>query len=136
MARRYLTPIDRLPSLSVSGGYTGLRLPESMAGSEMGGHYAGSSQVAFDFSYGVDLWGGKRAAWEAAVDGAHAATVEAQAARLNLSTGITQAYADLAYAWQLNDVDPVGGTRTSNPSSVRDRKVPPPLPPFGRSYRR
>jgi NodT family efflux transporter outer membrane factor (OMF) lipoprotein len=27
-----------------------------------------------------------------------------QAARLNLSTGITQAYADLAYAWQLNDV--------------------------------
>jgi outer membrane protein TolC len=44
----------------------------------------------------VDLWGGKRAAWEAAVDGAHAATVEAQAARLNLSTGITQAYAELA----------------------------------------
>ena len=95
---------DELPSLSVSGGYTGLRLPESMVGSEMGGRYGGSSQVAFDFSYGVDLWGGKRAAWEAAVDGAHAATVEAQAARLNLSTGITQAYADLAYAWQLNDV--------------------------------
>ncbi|HEL3157489.1 TPA: multidrug efflux transporter outer membrane subunit EmrC [Stenotrophomonas maltophilia] len=95
---------DELPSLSVSGGYTGLRLPESMVGSEMGGRYGGSSQVAFDFSYGVDLWGGKRAAWEAAVDGAHAATVEAQAARLNLSTGIAQAYADLAYAWQLNDV--------------------------------
>jgi NodT family efflux transporter outer membrane factor (OMF) lipoprotein len=95
---------DELPSLSVSGGYTGLRLPESMVGSEMGGRYGGSSQVAFDFSYGVDLWGGKRAAWEAAVDGAHAATVEAQAARLSLSTGITQAYADLAYAWQLNDV--------------------------------
>jgi NodT family efflux transporter outer membrane factor (OMF) lipoprotein len=75
-----------------------------MVGSEMGGRYGGSSQVAFDFSYGVDLWGGKRAAWEAAVDGAHAATVEAQAARLNLSTGIAQAYADLAYAWQLNDV--------------------------------
>ena len=95
---------DRLPSLSVSGGYTGLRLPESMAGDEIGGHYAGSSQIAFDFSYGIDLWGGKRAAWEAAVDGAHAATVEAQAARLNLSTGIAQAYTDLAYAWQLNDV--------------------------------
>ena len=51
---------DELPSLSVSGGYTGLRLPESMVGSEMGGRYGGSSQVAFDFSYGVDLWGGKR----------------------------------------------------------------------------
>lgn len=46
---------DELPSLSVSGGYTGLRLPESMVGSEMGGRYGGSSQVAFDFSYGVEI---------------------------------------------------------------------------------
>ncbi|GAB3061139.1 AdeC/AdeK/OprM family multidrug efflux complex outer membrane factor [Stenotrophomonas tumulicola] len=95
---------DRLPSLSVSGGYTGLRLPESMLGDENGGHYAGSSQLAFNFSYGVDLWGGKRAAWEAAVDSTHAAAVDAQAARLDLSAGIVQAYAGLAYAWQLHDV--------------------------------
>ena len=66
---------DRLPSLSVSGGYTGLRLPESMAGDEIGGHYAGSSQVAFDFSYGIDLWGGKRAPRESPRDGAPAPPV-------------------------------------------------------------
>ena len=95
---------DQLPNLSVSGGYTGLRLPESMLGEETGGHYAGSGQVAFNFSYGVDLWGGKRATWEAAVDSAHAAAIDAQAARLNLSANITQAYAGLAYAWQLHDV--------------------------------
>ncbi|MCS4230185.1 NodT family efflux transporter outer membrane factor (OMF) lipoprotein [Stenotrophomonas maltophilia] len=95
---------DQLPNLSVSGGYTGLRLPESMLGDEAGGHYAGSGQVAFNFSYGVDLWGGKRATWEAAVDSAHAAAIDAQAARLNLSANITQAYAGLAYAWQLHDV--------------------------------
>lgn len=95
---------DQLPSLSVSGGYTGLRLPESMLGDETGGHYAGSSQLALNFSYGVDLWGGKRATWEAAVDSAHAAAIDAQAARLNLSSNIAQAYAGLAYAWQLHDV--------------------------------
>ncbi len=95
---------ERLPALSVSGGYTGLRLPESMAGNEMGGHYMGSGRVAFDFSYGFDLWGGKRASWEAAVDGAHAAAVEAQAARLGLSAGIVQAYVELDHAWRLHDV--------------------------------
>jgi len=95
---------ERLPSLSVSGGYTGVRLPESMVGEDMGGHYMGSGQVAFDFSYGFDLWGGKRASWEAAVDAVHAATVDAQAARLKLSAGIVQAYVELDRAWRANDI--------------------------------
>ena len=94
----------RKPGLSVSGGYTGVRLPESMAGDEMGGHYMGSGQVAFNFSYGVDLWGGKRASWEAAVDTAHAAAIDAQAARLKLSAGIVQSYVELDRAWRANDV--------------------------------
>ena len=95
---------DRLPSLSVSPGYTGMRLPESMLGEEAGGHYAGSAQAVLNFSYGVDLWGGKRATWEAAVDSNHAATVDAQAARLDLSAGIVQAYLELAHAWELQQV--------------------------------
>ncbi|KAF1055669.1 MAG: Outer membrane protein OprM [Stenotrophomonas maltophilia] len=103
---------DRLPILSVSGGYTGLRLPESMLGDELGGRYGGSEQAMVDFKYGVDLWGGKRAAWEAAVDGVHAATIDAQAARLNLSAGIAKAYVDLAYAWQLHDVADAELTRS------------------------
>ena len=95
---------DRLPSLSVSGGYTGVRLPESMVGEELGGRYMGSGQVAFDFSYGVDLWGGKRASWEAAVDTVHAAAVDAQAARLKLASGIVQAYVELDRAWRAHDI--------------------------------
>ncbi len=94
---------ERLPSLSVSPGYTGMRLPESMAG-EAGGHYAGSVQAVLNFSYGVDLWGGKRAAWEAAVDSGHAAAVDAQAARLDVSSGIVQAYLELAHAWETQQV--------------------------------
>lgn len=95
---------DRLPSVSASGGYTGVRLPESMVGEELGGSYAGSGQAYLSLSYGFDLWGGKRAAWEAAVDSSHAAEVDAQAARLNLSAAIAEAYAQLGYAWQLHDV--------------------------------
>ncbi len=88
---------ERKPSLTLSPGYTGMQLPESMLG-EAGGHYAGSVQVVANFSYGVDLWGGKRAAWEAAVDSQHAAEVDAQAARLDLSAAIVQTYVQLAHA--------------------------------------
>ncbi len=95
---------ERLPSVSASGGYTGVRLPESMVGDELGGSYAGSGQAYLSFSYGIDLWGGKRAAWEAAVDSGHAAEVDAQAARLNLSAAIAEAYAQLGYAYTLHDV--------------------------------
>ncbi|KEZ95224.1 multidrug RND transporter, partial [Xanthomonas vasicola pv. vasculorum NCPPB 895] len=62
------------------------------------------AQLALDFRYGVDLWGGKRSAWEAAVDQAHAAEVDAHAARLNLSSAIAEGYAQLAYAWSLHDL--------------------------------
>ncbi|RBI06415.1 multidrug RND transporter, partial [Xanthomonas oryzae pv. oryzae] len=77
---------------------------ESLVGEEIGGKYGGSAQLALKFRYGVDLWGGKRSAWEAAVDQAHAAEVDAQAARLNLSSAIAEGYAQLAYAWSLHDL--------------------------------
>jgi NodT family efflux transporter outer membrane factor (OMF) lipoprotein len=96
------TSAERKPSLSLSPGYTGVT--ESMVGNELGGHYMGSVQAVANFSYGVDLWGGKRAAWEAAVDRAHAAALDAQAARLDLSAAIVQAYVQLDHAWQLQQV--------------------------------
>lgn len=105
----------RKPTLSVSGGYTGLQLPESMVGDELGGNYAGSGQLVLDFRYGFDLWGGRRAAWEAAVDQVHAAQVDAQAARLELSAAIVQAYAQLDQAWQMLDV--------ANDEQARAQKV-------------
>ena len=94
---------ERKPRLSLSPGYTGLTLPESMAG-DLGGDYMGSVQAVANFSYGIDLWGGKRAAWEAAVDSGHAAAVDAQAARLDLSAAIVQAYVQLAHAGALQRV--------------------------------
>lgn len=95
---------DRLPSVNAGVGYTGLRLPESLAGEERGGHYAGSGRLSLDARFAVDLWGGRRAAWEAAVDAAHAATIDAQAARLMLSSQVVEAYVALDHAWRRHDV--------------------------------
>ncbi|KAB7771353.1 efflux transporter outer membrane subunit [Xanthomonas maliensis] len=113
---------DRGPSLSVSGGYTGVQLPESMVGAELGGSYINTADLSVDFRYGVDLWGGKRAAWEAAVDRAHAAEVDAQAARLNLSAAIAEGYAQLAYAWSLHDVADEELARAQNALSLTERR--------------
>ncbi|PPU92309.1 multidrug RND transporter [Xanthomonas albilineans] len=95
---------DRGAKLSLSAGYTGLQLPKDMVGDKIGGKYLHAEQALLDFSYGVDLWGGKRAAWEAVVDQAHAAQVDAQAARLELSAAVARAYVQLGYAWQLYDL--------------------------------
>jgi len=56
------------------------------------------------FKWDLDLWGGKRAAWEAAVGQARAAEVEAQAARIELSGNVARAYVQLGYAYAQQDV--------------------------------
>jgi NodT family efflux transporter outer membrane factor (OMF) lipoprotein len=58
--------------------------------------YRDSARAALDFSYDLDLWGGKRAALRAAVGQARAAEVDSQAARLTLSAAVAEAYGDLA----------------------------------------
>jgi NodT family efflux transporter outer membrane factor (OMF) lipoprotein len=58
--------------------------------------YRDSARAALDFSYDLDLWGGKRAALAAAIGQAKAAEVESQAARLTLSAAVAEAYGDLA----------------------------------------
>ncbi|MBS0332654.1 MAG: efflux transporter outer membrane subunit, partial [Proteobacteria bacterium] len=58
--------------------------------------YRDSARAELDFSYDLDLWGGKRAALAAAVGQAKAAEVDSEAARLTLSAAVAEAYGDLA----------------------------------------
>ena len=60
--------------------------------------YRDSARAALDFSYDLDLWGGKRAALRAALGQARAAEVDSQAARLAISAAVAEAYGDLAQA--------------------------------------
>ena len=90
-AQAGLAEAARKPTLSASGQYSGVQLPETLIPPPEGGSYLGSTVLMLDFKYGLDLWGGKRAQWEAAVGQAKAAEVDAQAARLTLSSSIARA---------------------------------------------
>ena len=97
-AQANLTDASRKPSLGASAQYTGVQLPETLAPAPVGGEYLGSTMLMLDFKYGLDLWGGSKAKWQAAVGQARAAEVDAQAARLDLSASIARAYVGLARA--------------------------------------
>ena len=68
------------------------------------GAYVSAKQINLAGGYDFDLWGGKRAAWEAALGRQRAAEVDAKAAELTLSTQVAQAYAELDYAFSAHDV--------------------------------
>lgn len=95
---------DRQPGVNASAGYSGASAPESVVPAPIGGHYAGIKYLSLSFNYDLDLWGGRRAAWEAALGKARAAEVDQQAARLTLSVDIARAYNQLAYAFVARDL--------------------------------
>ncbi len=58
--------------------------------------WLGTGRVALDLGFDLDLWGRNKAALAAATSQARAAEIDAQQARLALTTAIADAYADLA----------------------------------------
>lgn len=103
-AQAGLADAARKPTLTASGQYSGVQLPATLLPPPEGGSYMGSTVLMLNFKYDLDLWGGKRAQWEAAVGQAKAAEVDAQAARLTLSSNIARAYVNLAQAYAALDV--------------------------------
>lgn len=97
-----------LPTLDASAtvGYTKLSLnngypAEFVSLLPQGWNAEGALNTNFDFD--IDLWGRNRAALAAATSDRQAAVVDARQAALMLTTGIAQAYADLAAALALRD---------------------------------
>lgn len=103
-AQAGLADATRKPTVTASGQYSGVQLPETLLPPPEGGSYLGTTVLMLNFKYDLDLWGGKRAQWEAAVGQAKAAEVDAQAARLTLSSNIARAYVSLAQAYAALDV--------------------------------
>lgn len=58
--------------------------------------WLGTGRVALDMGFDLDLWGRNKASLAAATSEARAAQIDAQQARLALTTAIADAYADLA----------------------------------------
>lgn len=104
IAQAGLADAARKPTLGAGAQYSGVQIPESVAPEPLGGSYQGVGVLNLSFHYTFDLWGGERARWQAAVGQARAAEVEAQAARLTLSSGIARTYVALAQAFAAHDV--------------------------------
>lgn len=101
LAAAGLADAERKPTLGGSAGLAGARVPPILP-PLANGHFGATRLAYLSFKWNLDLWGGKRAAWQAAVGQARATAVDAQAARLRLSASVVQAYFDLAgdYAQQ------------------------------------
>ena len=94
----------RLPTLNASGAVTGVYLPTTAVPKPIGGSFEMFPAVYASFNWGIDVWGGKRAAWEAALGQARASEIDAHAARLMLSGNVARAYVQFGYAFAEKDV--------------------------------
>ncbi len=92
----------RKPSVNGGAAVAGARPPAALLGDKA--HFAVAKYGYASFKWDLDLWGGKRAAWEAAVGQARAAEVDARAARIELSGNVARAYAQLGYAFTQQDL--------------------------------
>ncbi len=89
---------ERKPTLNGGASVAGARVPPLLP-PLADGHWSVMRYGYLSFKWNLDLWGGKRAAWQAAVGNARAAEVDAEAARLQLSADVVQAYFNLAGAY-------------------------------------
>ncbi|TKI03200.1 efflux transporter outer membrane subunit [Martelella alba] len=97
---------NRMPTLDASGGITRERITKSddPYAYGLGQNYGTVRTLSAQFNYTFDLWGGQRAAWEAAVGRANAAEVDSQAARLTLAADVARAYNTLGEAYAQRDL--------------------------------
>lgn len=103
-AQAGLADAARRPSLDASARISGVRLPTTLAPEPIGGDFNASGVLMLQFAWAPDLWGGHRAAFEAAAGQARAADVDAQAARLALSSNLSRTYIALAEAFDAQEV--------------------------------
>lgn len=66
--------------------------------------WLGTGRAALDLGFDLDIWGRNRAALAAATSEADAARIDSQQARLALTTGLANAYADLARLYDERDI--------------------------------
>jgi NodT family efflux transporter outer membrane factor (OMF) lipoprotein len=107
----------RLPTLNSSASVAGVRLPTTAVPAPIGGAFQTFPAIYANFNWSLDLWGGKRAAWEAALGQARASEIDAHAARLMLSVNVARAYAQFGYAFAEQDT---AGAQLKRAAASRD----------------
>lgn len=93
-----------LPTVNAGASIAGARLPTTLVPAPFGGRFSWVKYGYLSFNWNIDLWGGQRDAWEAALGRARAAAIDARAARLQISADVARAYAHLGYACVQQDL--------------------------------
>src|SRR5471030_752838 len=122
-AAAYAANAARLPTVDASGGISRSRLARDQDPTGIGGTYATVRTLGVDFSYTFDLWGGQRAAWEAALGHERAAEVDQQAAQLTLAADVARAYSDLGQAFIVYDLSNDDLKRTRQMLDLSQRRL-------------
>lgn len=113
---------ERGPTVDASASVGSARLPVTAA--PLGnGHAAPFKYAATSFSWGLDLWGGKKAAWEAALGQARASEIERRAARIEVSSNVARAYVRLGYAYTQVDVAKAELARADSARGLTQQRV-------------
>lgn len=99
-----LAEAETKPTLGVNGQYAVAQLPKPLVGEDMGGQLLHNPVGYLQFDWPLDVWGGHRAAYQAALGQARAQEIESQAVRLSLAANIARAYIGLAEAFDAQDV--------------------------------
>jgi NodT family efflux transporter outer membrane factor (OMF) lipoprotein len=98
------TNAARGPSLNANSSATGSALSRLAILPPQTSAFSWEKSASLNFSWGMDLWGGKRASWEAALGRSRAAEIDAHAARIALSVNVARAYVQLALAFAQRDI--------------------------------
>jgi len=122
-AAAYAADAARMPTVDAEGGVTRERIPRDQDPSGEGGSYATVRNLGVSFNYNFDLWGGQRAAWEAALGQARAAEVDRQAAQLTLAADVARAYSDLGQAHVVYDLATEDLKRTREMLDLGNRRL-------------
>jgi NodT family efflux transporter outer membrane factor (OMF) lipoprotein len=113
---------ERGPNVDASASVGSVRLPVTAA--PLGnGHFGPFKYAAASFSWGLDLWGGKKAAWEAALGQARASEIERRAARIEVSSNVARAYVRLGYAYTQVDVAKAELERAERARALTSQRV-------------
>ncbi|WP_110972099.1 efflux transporter outer membrane subunit [Pseudomonas huaxiensis] len=122
-AAAYAADADRMPSLDANASASRSRLARDQDPAGQGGRYSTLRSLSLDFNYTFDLWGGQRAAWEAALGQARAAEVDRQAASLTLAADVARAYSQLGQAYIVHDLTQDDLKRTRQMLDLGQRRL-------------
>ena len=113
----------RAPQVDAEASVSRSRLARDQDPLGQGGAYSTLRSAQLGFSYTFDLWGGERAAWEAALGQARAAEVDRQAASLTLAADVARAYSDLGQAYIVRDLAQQDVKRTQEMLDLGQRRL-------------